>query len=383
MKKDTAIAAIVLAAGLSERMGRFKPLLPLGACRTIERVVTIFQTAGIEEIIVVTGHRGADVRQVMAPLNVRCIENPNYLEGMFSSVLTGIQALPARCRKVFIHPVDIPLVRSHTVRRLVTAFKKSSASILYPTFDGRRGHPTLIHACLAPLILEWPGLGGLRAFLKCHDADSLELPVADEAILLDLDTPQDYHRMLDRLTFEGLPTENECRVLMEVIQCLPPDIKAHCRAVAVVAQRLAEALNAAGIFIDGELVHTAALLHDIARTRKDHAEAGAQLLETHGFNRLSPIVRAHMDLNGPAGQPIDETQVVYLADKLVAGDQRVDLEKRFARKLEKYGLDPFAVSQIARRRENARRIQAEVERLTGLAIDTIVGAAGPLDEKKR
>ena len=88
-KTDGPVAAIVLAAGFSERMGRFKPLLPLGAWRTIERVATMFLAAGIRDIIVVTGHRAAEISQAMAPLSVRCVENPDYPDGMFTSVTAG------------------------------------------------------------------------------------------------------------------------------------------------------------------------------------------------------------------------------------------------------------------------------------------------------
>ena len=379
VEKDGTIAAIVLAAGYSERMGRFKPLLPLGACRTIERVTDMFRTAGIQDILVVTGHRGDEIRQVMAPWKVRCVENPEYPDGMFTSVLAGIRALPAECRAFFIHPVDIPLVRSQTVRRLMAGLQHSSTKILYPAFKGRRGHPTLIRACLRPEILEWSGVDGLRALLKRHDDDCMDIAMADEAVLLDLDTPSDYSRMLARLVNEGLPSEDECRVLMDEIQALPPAVAGHCRAVAVVARRLAEALNAAGGDINIELAHAAALLHDIARTEKEHAHAGARLLAEHGFTRLAPLVSSHMDLEVRTGQLIDEAQIVFLADKLIAGDQRVDLEQRFASKMKKYGQTPAVMAGIRTRRENARRILAVVEETTGLSIETIAGPVGPLE----
>jgi molybdenum cofactor cytidylyltransferase len=377
MNEYSDIAAIVLAGGFSQRMGRFKPLLPLGDHRTIERVVHMFQDAGIDGILVVVGHRGDEIRRAVDPLNVVCVENPDYAEGMFSSVLAGVRALPEQTRAFFMHPVDIPMVRWQTVRRLAEAGRNSSAVVLYPTFDGRRGHPTLIRACLKPQIMEWPGAGGLRSLLQMYDADSLELPVADGAVLLDLDTPGDYSRMQARLTGEGLPTETECRVLMEGLQALPTAVAAHCRVVAEVARCLAESLHATGLGIDVELVYTAALLHDIARTGKDHARTGARLLESHGFKRLAPIVGAHMDLEVDTGASLDETQVVYLADKLVIGDRVVDLEQRFARKLEKYGHDPAAAAAITRRRDLARCIRDKVERMIGMAVESIIKALGP------
>ena len=383
VKKDAPIAAIVLTAGLSERMGRFKPLLPLGRQRVVERVVRLFKDAGLEDLLVVVGQRAPEVRQAVAPLQVHCVENPGFRAGMFSSVQAGIRALPPRCRAFFVHPVDIPLVRSTTVEHLVGAFDNAPAAVVYPTFDGRRGHPPLIDAGLAPRILKWSGIGGLQGFLQGCEGDSVELAVADEAIMMDLDTPEDYRRMLARQGHEGLPSAEECRVLMERFQKLPAAMEAHCRAVAAVARQLAETVKAAGLEIDVELTAAAALLHDVARMQANHAVAGARLLEFHGFNRLAPIVAAHMDLAVDPGAPLDETQIVYLADKLVIGDRCADLEQRFDRKMQIHGSDHRAAQAIARKRENARRVQAKIERITGFALAALVGlSAGPDGETR-
>lgn len=372
MKTGAAIAAVILAAGQSVRMGRFKPLLPLGNTPVIARVVKLFLGAGIDNVVVVTGHRATEIHEMVTPLKINCVENPAYRQGMFTSVQTGLRHLPHGCAAFFIHPVDIPLVRRHTIEGMTTAFLSASAAIIYPTFDERRGHPTLIRSDLVPAILAWHGRGGLRAFLQGHDDESLELPVVDEAILLDMDTPQAYRRMAARLDREQIPSAEECRVLMERVASLPPPITAHCRAVSRVARCLADALQAAGVGVDPEKVAAAALLHDIARTRKDHARAGAQLLEIHGFASLAPLVADHMDLEVDADHPIDEAQIVFLADKLVAGDRLVDLATRFDAKLAQYGANPAAAARIARRRENALRVKAKVERLTGLPVHAIV-----------
>jgi putative nucleotidyltransferase with HDIG domain len=372
IKSPGDITAVILSAGLSTRMGRFKPLLPLGTRRAIERVVNLFQAGGIDDILAVVGHRASEVCEAIEPLKIRRVINPDYRQGMFASVLTGLRALPDQCRAFFIHPVDIPLVRPQTVQRLTAAFKNHSATVLYPTFNGRRGHPTLIRTCLVPSIMQWSGAGGLKGSLQCHEADSLELPVVDEAILQDLDTPGDYDRMRARLNTEGLPSGEECRVLMEQMRELPPPVADHCRAVSRVALQLAHALEAAGAAIDVELVRTAALLHDIARTEKNHAHAGAQLLASHGFSRLAPIVSVHMDLDVNGDRPLDEAQVVYLADKLVDGDRCVDMERRFSRQMETYSGNRGVVDAIVRRWENTRLIRIKVEGITGRPIEAIV-----------
>jgi hypothetical protein len=129
------------------------------------------------------------------------------------------------------------------------------------------------------------------------------------------------------------------------------------------------------------LAEAAALLHDIARTQPNHAWAGAQLLEVHGFARLAPLVADHMDLEVDKETPLDEAQIVFLADKLAAGDRRVDLEERFNRKIAKYGRDPEVAARIARRRDNARRVRAKVEAVTGRALKAIMEETGSYKEK--
>jgi len=372
--QGTTMAAIILAAGQSRRMARFKPLLPLGESCAIERTVQAFLAADISNVLVVTGHRALDVQHRLASLAVRCVENADFQEGMFSSVITGIAALPTACEAFFVHPADIPLVRAHTIRRMAAAFEETLPAILYPTFGGRRGHPTLISSALSAAILNWNGDDGLRACLEEREADSRELSVADEAILLDMDTPEDYRQLQDGRIRGDLPSIAECRALMEDVQRLPGPVIAHCRAASSVARRLTAALNAAGITLDMELAATAALLHDIARTQTDHARTGAGLLETHGFPRLAPLVTDHMDLEVDGKAPLDEAQIVFLADKLVAGAQLVDLKERFDRKMTQYGRDPAVAARIARRRDNARRVRRKVEKATGRAIAAIIAA---------
>ncbi len=375
MSGAAGIAAVILAAGTSTRMGWFKPMLPLGDACALERVVRTFRAGGVETLIVITGHRAGELQPVLAELPAQAVVNTAYRQGMFSSVRAGLNALPNDAEAFFIHPVDIPLVRSRTVERMAAAFTETRPLVLYPTFEGRRGHPTLIRRDLVPDTLAWHGEGGLRAFLQGRAAGSRELPVADEAVLLDMDTVEDYRRLVARLRHADLPSQAECRMLMDTLQALPGPLAAHCRAVAAVARRLAEALEAAGTPMDVVLAERAALLHDIARTRKDHAAAGARLLERHGFPRLAPIVAEHMDLAVAPDTLPDEAQVVFLADKLVAGDRLVDLEERFARKMAQYGRDPSVGPRIAQRRDNARRARDKVERLTGRSVNAMAAEA--------
>jgi molybdenum cofactor cytidylyltransferase len=371
-----AISAIILAAGLSTRMGALKQLLPLGDSTLIGHVVELYRAAGISDIHVVVGHRADEIRKTQTALPVNWVMNEHYKNGMFSSICTGLRDLPQRCSAFFIHPVDIPLVRFHTIARLVAAHIRTPALIQYPLFSGERGHPPLISAGLIPGILDWSGEGGLRPFLDRIDARQVrEVPVADEAILLDSDTPEAYERIRAGFSGRSIPSEAECRELMDNIVRLPENVQRHCYRVAENAEALGRSLSTVGVHLDLRLIRAAAMLHDIARSEKGHAEAGARLLECHGFSSLSPIVGVHMDLEVNFDGPIDESQIVHLADKLAAGDQPVDLETRFDKKLKKYGADPKKAAAIFHRQENARRILGKVERLTGRSVMEIIRAS--------
>jgi hypothetical protein len=118
------------------------------------------------------------------------------------------------------------------------------------------------------------------------------------------------------------------------------------------------------------------MIHDAAKGHPDHAAAGAALLHEMGFAAMASIVAVHMDIQVSADSPIDEAQIVHLADKLVQGDTIVALEQRFAKKQQKYGADTTLAARIERRRQNALAIQNKIEHLTGETLQHLLGKAG-------
>ncbi|HEX9023581.1 MAG TPA: nucleotidyltransferase family protein, partial [Geobacteraceae bacterium] len=209
------IAAIVLAAGFSQRMGEFKPLLDLGGETVLEKSVTLFRNAGINDIRVVTGHRAMDLEPLLARLGVRNVVNARYREGMFSSVAAGLATIEKDVEAFFVLPADIPLIRPATVRRLINSLDTSKHDAVYPVFRGERGHPPLIAGRLAEDITSWHGEGGLKAALAELASASLEVEVADGNILLDMDSPDDYRLLQEKALRLEIPTAEECRALLE------------------------------------------------------------------------------------------------------------------------------------------------------------------------
>lgn len=370
------IGALVLAAGISSRMDDFKPLMHLRDSTVLGWVTRTLRKAGVEDILVVAGHKAGEVYAEAARLSIHCVVNRDFEQGMFSSVLTGIASLPPDIDAVLALPVDIPLVRFQTIRALIEGF--GGQPILYPTFLGDRGQPPIIAANCLPYISAWTGDSGLRGALQ--DMEKLlgadELPVADANILFDLDTPLDYREALRRVRRLGRPTPDEARALLEIV-CVNGRGLAHAQAVARIALALASALNdTRGWPLDMDLTQSAALLHDIAKRRKNHEAEGGRLLDSFGFPDAARIVETHRDVSIPDITPITEREVVYLADKLVSGDWPMSIRRRFQEKLDRFGNDPRVFAAISGRRDRALAMLERVERETGMRIKDILERAG-------
>jgi molybdenum cofactor cytidylyltransferase len=366
-----SIAALILSAGFSERMGDFKPLMTLGGETLLERAVRLFRSVGVKAVHVVVGHRAAQLTPRVEGLGARWVFNPAYGEGMFSSVAAGAASLAAGTEAFFVLPVDIPLVRPSTLRELLAALPAGGSAVCHPTFGGRRGHPPLIGGRHIGRILSWREEGGLAALLGRLEAHALNVPVVDEGIHLDMDRPEDYRCLAERLESRGVLSPAECGALLERRQ-VPAAVVAHCRAVADVASRIAQALNAAGSGLDLGLVLGAALVHDVARGAPNHALRGGALLRALDLPLMAEVVEAHMDIGVKTDGPLREAEVVYLADKLVMGDRFVGLGERFAERMGKRA-DPEARAAARRRLDAARAIAGRVRTATGRSLDSFGG----------
>jgi molybdenum cofactor cytidylyltransferase len=195
---ENNISTILLAAGLSTRMGQPKLLLPWGGTTVLGQVVSTFAAAGMKEIIVVTGGARDQVEGLVAELAkdnpVRVIFNPEYSRGeMLSSIQAGLAALNSRSCAALIGLGDQPQVREGTVRRICAAFAQTRSPLVIPSFQKRRGHPWLAASPLWPEIMALPLSTTPRQFLNSY-AGQVEYVAADQSILQDLDTPEDYSR---------------------------------------------------------------------------------------------------------------------------------------------------------------------------------------------
>jgi len=191
------VAGVVLAAGLSRRMGAHKPLLPFGAEPMVARVVDAVRAAGAAYVAVVTGHRCDDVAAALAGRDVLLVHNPHYRDGeMLSSAQAGVRAVARCCDAALLALGDQPAIEPATIASLIAAWRPTSAAIVAPVYDGRGGHPVLISSRLFDELLRLDAAESLKTLMRRHIDQTLKLEVNDPGVLTDVDTPADYERAL-------------------------------------------------------------------------------------------------------------------------------------------------------------------------------------------
>lgn len=370
MTDTPAIAALILAAGRSSRMGVLKALLPLGKLTFVEAATRVFIQAGIRDICVVTGHEHKTVTPLLDRLRVPWIFNPDHDRGMLGSILAGVKNLPPHVNAFFLLPVDTPLVKPGTVKLLMDAHRALGSWVTYPRFLGQRGHPPLIALkCIGDsLTPEYEG--GMRAYLmRCEDR-AADVDVIDEGILLGCNTSEE-HETLSRVhSMTEVPTEKECTAIWEM-RGTPEAVLRHCRAVGELAGTLAVRLNMKGLRLDPDLLVAAGRLHDIARGEPEHARAGADFLRQLGYGRTADLVAQHMDIVLQE-EGLDESALLFLADKCVKEDRIVSPRERFDQAGAKWAGNPEAVAAIQKRRRDAMTIAHRVESALGQSLESIL-----------
>ncbi|MGE4560295.1 MAG: DVU_1551 family NTP transferase [Desulfobulbus sp.] len=374
-------SAIILAGGFSSRMGELKALLPMGKATVLEQGINLFRSCGISDIVVVTGHRAPEVAEAARKAGARSAHNPDFADGMYSSIRAGARALSENSSGFFLLPVDISLVRRGTVNLLLQAQAQAPARILYPVFDDRRGHPPLMSAELIPLIRDAvEPEGGLRTLLARLEADApaqvREVPVPDANIHFDMDTPDDYFAACLRFGRRGVPTMAEAETILDHIHSMPEKGLAHGRMVGDVAGILCETvIRHSGRELNPETCRVCGLLHDIAKGHPHHEETGGTWLRELGFDRAAEIVAAHKDMQWTPEMGVGERELVHLADKLVRGSRMIGVHERFEEKLALYNHDPEAVQAILGRYRLAQNLAAAVEAEVGQPLELIMEMA--------
>ncbi len=193
------VAAIILAAGASRRMGRAKMTLPYQGSTVLGTILTTLRSAGVASLITVLGGAKEQVEATLAglPFEVKTAHNPGFAENeMLDSLKLGMAELPADADAFLLVLGDQPQIQTMVVEAILTEYQTSGHDLIIPSYQMRRGHPWLVSRIL------WPALNSLRPGQTMRDflnqqQDAIHYLVVDTpTILQDIDTPEDYKRAL-------------------------------------------------------------------------------------------------------------------------------------------------------------------------------------------
>lgn len=186
--------AVVVAAGMSSRMGDFKPMLSIGEISVAQRVVATLRQAGAERVVVVTGYNADELERHLSKSGAVFVRNEEYrTTEMFDSALIGLKYIRGKCDRILFTPVDVPLFTAATVRELLD----SGAELACPVCGGQRGHPILMSPDVVDRLLRDSGEDGLKGALSRCGVPMTLVDVPDPGILHDADTPEDYRQLLE------------------------------------------------------------------------------------------------------------------------------------------------------------------------------------------
>jgi len=196
------LPAVVLAAGASSRMGQPKALLRTGDRTFVRHLLDTLHDAGLDDILVVTGLHDREIREELAlpgtPL-VRVVHNPHHARGQLSSLQAALAAIDhPGVEAMMVALVDQPMVRSMTVRALVEAWRATRAPVVRPRLGRRHGHPVVFDRAVFGALRAASLDTGARDVVRARGDAVVDVEVTDEGVCLDVDTPEDYARLIAR-----------------------------------------------------------------------------------------------------------------------------------------------------------------------------------------
>jgi len=192
------IWAIVLAAGESTRMGSPKMILPYEGLTIIEKVLENVLDSEVEKVVTVLGSHKEEVMKVIERFPVLHCYNSNYKNGMLSSVKCGFEFLPGDFRAAMIFLGDQPMIETSVINKMIYAYHESGKGILVPVFENKRGHPLMADRKYRDEIITLDDPAGLKAILRRHPDDLLEVDTENSSVLKDIDTREDYNNQVNK-----------------------------------------------------------------------------------------------------------------------------------------------------------------------------------------
>lgn len=193
-QRPKTITAILLAAGRSSRMGAFKPLLPFGDTSVIQSCLQNLRAAGVEDIVVVLGHRAGEVESSLSDPRLRFALNPDPEGEMSTSIICGVRQLSPTADAVLIALVDQPAIPPAAIEAVINEWS-TGARLVVPEFQERGGHPVLVDLRFRDELMDLDPTQGLRSLFAAHKDLVRRVSVSSPLIARDMDTWDDYRAL--------------------------------------------------------------------------------------------------------------------------------------------------------------------------------------------
>ncbi len=198
MSKSRKVAAVVLAAGSSTRLGQPKQLAPIAGRPALSYALDALRASRVERIVLVLGHAADEIAAALDLTGITVVRNDAYAEGQSTSVIAGVKALGDDVGAALMVVGDQPLIASTVVDAIVRAYEETGGPCIVPLYEGEWGNPVLLARATWPLLDNLKGDTGARPILRKHMDMVLEVPVPGP-LLDDIDTPEDYARIRARI----------------------------------------------------------------------------------------------------------------------------------------------------------------------------------------
>ncbi|MGC2111120.1 MAG: NTP transferase domain-containing protein [Candidatus Korobacteraceae bacterium] len=336
------IGAIVLAAGMSSRMGEPKQLLRLGERTVLQQTLENLRGSRVDEIILVLGFAAEKIAAHLAAEGVKVVINPQFGEGMGSSLRTGLAALDPQVSAALVVLADQPFVRPATLNQLIEGYIESGAQIAIPTYRGFRGNPVLLDRSVFAEVMALTGDVGCRAIFGSHTEGIVKVPADDVGVLLDIDDKDDFERLQRFASGEAIPaTAIEAADLAgrEIPQSTPSTQKDDL--ILVGADALISALAAFGKLLNFRVIIVDPLLKIANAPDADRVLNTLDFSQLPSSNSRHVIVASRGRFDEEAVEQALRANAAYLG--LVANKRRA---QEVLRALEAKGAAPDALKAI-------------------------------------
>lgn len=240
-KQRSEVSAIVLAAGMSARMGSIKQLLRMGDRSLLETVIENLRKSQVDEIVLVLGFSAETIRQQVSLDGVQVVINEGYREGMGTSLGVGLSNVDPLAQAALVVLADQPFVQPGTIDLLIRRYHERKPQIAIPVYQGFRGNPVLLDRSVFPEVMGLTADIGCRAIFGSHSENILKVPVDDAGILLDVDTKKDFEKLRQAHERGELPS-----ILLENADLTGREVAGRPQLVVVGQEAVARALAKIG-----------------------------------------------------------------------------------------------------------------------------------------